>query len=257
MFESVGIYARVSVEHDRDDSIQSQLMLAREWIRRRQAEGQELCEYRCYVDRGVSGTTFDRKGFQEMLRDAVCGRISCIVCKDASRLGRDYLRTGEYIEKILPSMGIRLVLVSEGYDSREKIPGSLEANMRNLMNEWYAKDIGRRVRAVKQVKRQQGHYLGSTAPYGMRVVRRDGIRRLEPDRETAQIVEQMREWRRQGTGITEIQRRLWERGIQPPEEYRKKGQVYGERRKAPRWSRGTIYRILGQIDSCPENGNNT
>lgn len=245
MEQGVGIYARISVEHGGGDSIESQIMLAREWIRRRQAAGETLREYGCYVDRGVSGTTFDRSGFRALLRDASCGRISCIVCKDASRLGRDYLRTGEYIEKLLPSMEIRLVLVSEEYDSQEGMPGSLEGNMRNLMNEWYARDIGRRVRAVKEMKRQQGHYLGSKAPYGMRIVQRDGIRCLEPDMETAGIVEQIREWGRQGTGVAEIQDRLWERGVQPPREYQKSGRVYGQQRKTSRWNRGTIYRILG------------
>ena len=94
-----------------------------------------------YVDSGCSGTTFRRPQFQRMLEDAQEGKINCIVCKDASRIGRDYLRTGEYLEKIFPLMGVRVICVSDGYDSGREMPGSLAGNLKNLMNEWYAKDI--------------------------------------------------------------------------------------------------------------------
>ena len=176
----VGIYARLSVEHGnaKDNSIQNQIRLAKQWLEEQNAKlaqkkirceslsekqkEEEICVAdRCrlqdiYVDSGCSGTTFRRPQFQRMLEDAQEGKINCIVCKDASRIGRDYLRTGEYLEKIFPLMGVRVVCVSDGYDSGREMPGSLAGNLKNLMNEWYAKDIGRRVRLVKQQKKAQG-----------------------------------------------------------------------------------------------------
>lgn len=241
----VGIYARLSTDHGdgRVDSIQSQILLAREWIRHQRESGEDMQECFCYTDIGVSGMTFEREGFQRMLRDAACGRIACVVCKDASRLGRDYLRTGEYIEKIFPSLGIRLVMVSEGYDSLYHMPGSMEGCMRNLMNEWYARDIGQRVHMVKQLKREQGHYLGSVPPYGMRVVWREGIRVLERDEAASEIIGMIGRWRRQGWSLSAIRERLWEKGVQPPRSYHRTGQIYGEPRGVTKWNKSTLRHI--------------
>ena len=218
----VGIYARLSVEHGnaKDNSIQNQIRLAKQWLEEQNAKlaqkkircerlsekqkEEEICVAdRCrlqdiYVDSGCSGTTFRRPQFQRMLEDAQEGKINCIVCKDASRIGRDYLRTGEYLEKIFPLMGVRIVCVSDGYDSGCEMPGSLAGNLKNLMNEWYAKDIGRRVRLVKQQQRERGCYLGSRAPYGWQIIYCDGRRGLEKDPAAYEVIKQMAERRQQG-----------------------------------------------------------
>lgn len=242
----VGIYARISVEHGahRADSIESQILLARAWIREQQKCGNALEEYCCYTDRGYSGTGFGRPAFQEMLRDARAGRIQCIVCKDASRLGRDYLQTGEYMEQIFPLLGVRLVCISEGYDSGRDMPGSLSASLRNLMNEWYARDIGRRVRLVKEQKKRQGEYLGSRAPYGYRISREDGKRVLAEDPEAIRIVWNMLCWQREGMKPAEIRKKLQEQGVNPPAEYQKTGRIYSEEPPAKKWDSSTIRHVL-------------
>lgn len=242
----VGIYARLSVEHrnEKDNSIENQILLAREWMTQKKAEGEKLEEYRCYIDKGYSGTTFHRPEFQRLIKDAGNGNIQCIVCKDYSRLGRDYIRTGELIEKIFPVWGIRLVCISDGYDSRQGMPGSLEGNMRNLLNEWYAKDIGRKVHLVKQQQKDDGNYLGSSAPYGYCIVHREGKRVLEEDNETIQIVHWICQMQNQGSSIEDIRRQLHRMEVNPPAEYRKSKMVYGKTGKVKKWDRSAVQRVI-------------
>lgn len=223
-----GIYARLSVEkgNAKDNSIENQILLARTWI-----QGQpELQEGGCYIDLGFSGRTFQRPQLRKMFQDMERGRLQCLVVKDLSRFGRDYLTVGEYLEKIFPRMGIRVVSLGEGYDSRNQMPGSLEGGIRNLMNEWYARDIGRKVRMAKAQQRQEGCYLGSCAPYGFRIVRKDGKRVLEEDDGTGEILLQMNELYLEGRSYREIQTWLLENGIATPAQYRKSGCI---RMKSP------------------------
>ena len=111
----VGIYARLSVEHgnEKDQSLEQQIRLAREWLRKENDRCDQYVLYDVYTDLGYSGTTFDRPAFQRMLADAGEGKIQCILCKDASRIGRDYLKTGEYLEKIFPLLGVKVVCISD------------------------------------------------------------------------------------------------------------------------------------------------
>lgn len=249
--QKVGIYARLSVEHgnEKDNSIENQVLLAREWLRRQSDQEGQLREYKCYIDRGYSGTSFARPAFLQMLEDAREHKIQCIVCKDYSRLGRDYLRTGEYIEKIFPTWGIRLVCISDRYDSSQGLPGSLEGSMRNLMNEWYARDIGRKVRMVKQQKKKAGNYLGSKPPYGYRIVHRYGRRLLSEEPETFQVVKWICQERKEGAGLEQICRRLQEKGINPPGEYQRTGKIYQEGGMAKKWDKSTLRQMIQRSQS--------
>lgn len=241
----VGIYARLSVEHgnEKDQSLEQQICLAKQWVRQKNKitnmkencrNGQENDQYTIYdiyTDMGYSGTTFERPGFQRMLADAENGSIQCILCKDASRIGRDYLKTGEYLEKIFPMLGVKVICISDSYRNmgdewKYEMPGSLSGNLRNLMNEWYAKDIGRRVRLVKQQKKAQGEYLGSVSPYGWRIDRRDGKRILVPDEQVKDILSLMDCLRQKEMSYGLIADVLNQKGIQTPQEYRKSGRVY-------------------------------
>lgn len=240
-----GIYARLSVEHgnEKDQSIEQQIHLAEQWIRQRNTSSGRKedhpmgCEentyriYDIYADMGYSGTKFERPGFQRMLADAQNGRIQCILCKDASRIGRDYLKTGEYLEKIFPMLGVRVICISDQYGDvqnewKYEMPGSLAGNLRNLMNEWYARDIGRRVRLVKQHQKAQGEYLGSEPPYGWKIDRRDGKRKLVPDKQLEDILSLMVSLRQKEMSYGQIADILNQKGIQTPQEYRKSGMVY-------------------------------
>lgn len=242
----VGIYARLSVEHGnkKDWSLEEQIRLAKQWIyeRNRMLEGSKegspaekkhhiYTIYDVYMDMGYSGTTFERPGFQRLLADAEKGNIQCILCKDASRIGRDYLKTGEYLEKIFPMLGVRVICISECHTVEEnmwkcEMPGSLAGNLRNLMNEWYARDIGRRVRLVKQYKKSQGEYVGSVAPYGWKLDIQEGKRILVPDEQLENVLCLMEVLRQKEMSYGQIADILNQRGIRTPQEYRKSQKVY-------------------------------
>lgn len=251
--EMVGIYARISVEHRnrKEESIENQVLLARKWIKKQEQQRNPLKEYKVYEDSGYSGTNFSRPALKELLQDARNGKIQCILCKDSSRLGRDYLQTGELIEKILPAWGIRLVCISDRYDSSLGMPGSLEGNLRNLMNEWYAKDIGRKVHLVKQQKKKEGNYLGSVAPYGYEIIWKNGKRALQEEPGSIRIVHQICQWHQQGKTIEEISHLLQIRGILTPTEYRKQGKIQEKESMVKKWDRTTLHRIITHQRGLP------
>ena len=137
---SVALYARLSVEKDgcKSDSIESQFMIMENFIK----DKPELSQYQKYFDRGVSGTTFTRPDFMRMMDDVKAGRINCIIVKDLSRFGRDYLETGNYIETVLPFLGVRFISVNDHFDTVEDCNGNkgLGISLMNLVNDMYAKD---------------------------------------------------------------------------------------------------------------------
>lgn len=137
---STALYARLSVEKDgcKSDSIESQFMIMENFIK----DKPELSQYQKYFDRGVSGTTFTRPDFVRMMDDVKAGRINCIIVKDLSRIGRDYLETGNYIETILPFLGVRFISVNDHFDTVEDCNGNkgLGISLMNLVNDMYAKD---------------------------------------------------------------------------------------------------------------------
>ena len=138
----VALYARLSVEKDgrKSDSIESQFMIMENFIKERP----ELTHYQKYFDRGVSGTTFTRPDFMRMMDDVRAGKIDCIIVKDLSRFGRDYLETGNYIETILPFLGVRFISVNDHFDTVEDYNGNkgLGISLMNLVNDMYAKEHG-------------------------------------------------------------------------------------------------------------------
>ena len=118
-----------------------------------------------YVDDGVSGTTFDRPGFNEMLQDIETGTIDMVITKDLSRLGRDYIKTGFYIEDYFPKNNIRYVSVTDGVDTYIDSTNNDITPFKAIMNDMYAKDISRKIRSVYKEKQRQGEYLCSTPAY--------------------------------------------------------------------------------------------
>ncbi len=139
---SAGIYARLSVDSDerKNESIETQIEIAGQFIR--QQADMEL--YGSYTDLGRTGTNFEREGFEQMMRDVRTRKIDCIVVKDLSRFGRNHIEAGNYIEKIFPFLGVRFVAVTDKFDSLSA-SGKDEAfgvNLKNLVNEMYARDIG-------------------------------------------------------------------------------------------------------------------
>lgn len=121
-----------------------------------------------YVDDGYSGTDFNRPAFQNLMEDCKAGRINCIVVKDLSRLGRNYIETGRYLERIFPLLGIRFIAVTDHYDSFQSDSGSddIIIPFKNLINDTYCRDISVKIRSQLDLKRRNGAFIGSFAGYG-------------------------------------------------------------------------------------------
>ena len=117
-----------------------------------------------YVDDGVSGTTWERDGFKAMMADIEDGKVATVITKDLSRLGRDYLKTGELIELIFPDYDVRYIAINDGVDTF-KSENELMA-FKNIFNDWYARDTSKKIRAVQKAKAQAGKPLATHPPYG-------------------------------------------------------------------------------------------
>lgn len=159
-------YLRLSAE-DRDRtesiSISGQRELTREYM-----ESHGLRFVKEYVDDGWSGTDFNRPAFQELITDCKAGVINCIVVKDLSRLGRNYIETGRYLERIFPLMGIRVIAITDHYDSFQssRDEDDLIIPVKNLINDSYCRDISAKVRSQQDLKRRNGEFIGSFAGFG-------------------------------------------------------------------------------------------
>lgn len=160
--QTVGIYCRLSKDDNtgvESNSITNQKMYLTDYVKQR---GWVI--YKIYIDEGKSGTNFDRDGFKEMISDIETKRIDCVVVKDLSRLGRNYLDSGYYIEKYFPEHRIRFIAVNDSLDSND---GENDFGpFKNIINEWYAKDISKKIKFSFSVKAKQGTLLQGFAPYG-------------------------------------------------------------------------------------------
>lgn len=238
-------YARLSVEDSKTpdcDSIENQLSLVRNYI-----EGKlYLTQTAEYIDNGVSGTRFDRPEFMRMVSDMRAGKIDCIVVKDLSRLGRNYLETGDYLEKIFPFFGIRFIAVTDGYDSMDSSAADdgLIVPLKNLINEAYAKDMSKKVSTAIGIKQRQGKFIGCRAAYGYRKSPEDK-NQLIIDKEVSGIVVRIFECKAAGMGDGAIARMLNEEGIASPMRYKyEKGLIKNERYADSLWNDGTIAAMI-------------
>ena len=121
-----------------------------------------------YVDDGISGTTFDRPSFNELLQDIENQNINMVITKDLSRLGRDYIKTGFYIEDYFPKNNVRYVAITDGIDTYIDSTNNDITPFKAIMNDMYAKDISKKVRTALTAKKQAGRFIGSSAPFGYR-----------------------------------------------------------------------------------------
>lgn len=239
------LYARLSAdEHIRDagTTIENQLCLLREYVK----DKPYLQVTEEYTDDGVTGIRFDRPGFMRMTGDMREGKIDCIVVKDLSRLGRNYLETGDYIEKIFPFFGVRFIAVTDGYDSAcpDATGEGLTVPLKNLINDIYAKDLSRKVCSAHYTKQRQGKFIGASAPYGY--VKSPGDHNLLiVDEEARDTVWNIFHWRADGESLTAIARRLNDNGIPCPSKYRYlKGWVKKDRVPSGLWQVSSLSRIL-------------
>lgn len=248
---SAGIYARLSVDAEngtceqirKNESVETQVEIAKEFISRQ--GNMEL--YDCYIDMGKTGTNFKREGFERMMRDVRMRKIDCIVVKDLSRFGRNHIETGNYIEKIFPFMGVRFIAVTDNFDSMNPSGQNeaLNVDLKNLVNEMYAKDIAIKVKSSKKAKWEQGSYTGGIPPYGYRAEWIGDKKCLFVEETTSDIVRKIYELFLSGRSMREIIVWLYENRVARPIMYHSTGQIYcQEKEKLEQWSRSTVKIML-------------
>ena len=239
---NAAIYARLSVKgiEKKAQSIKNQILICSEYIN--QSEDIKLKE--CYCDYGKSGMNFNRPEFKKMYADITVGKIDCVVVKDLSRFGRNHIDVGEYLQKIFPMLDVRFISVTDGYDSIYDTDGRKEfsVNLKNLVNELYAADISVKVKYAKEIRREEGHYLGSVPPYGFKIIYENDIRTLKEDENSYQIVCFIEKQHKEGRSVREIVEILYDMKINPPMEYFKSGDIINKETK--KWCESSVRNIL-------------
>lgn len=180
------LYCRLSCDDDNDGeslSIENQKKLLTQY-----ADEKGFLNTRFYVDDGISGTTFERDGFKAMLNDVQNGEVKTVIVKDMSRFGRDYIQVGMYTEILFPQNNVRFIAINDSYDSangdNDFIP------FKNIMNEWYAKDTSKKIKAVNRAKARAGEHLTSNVPYGY-IKNPDNPKQWIIDEEAAGVVREI------------------------------------------------------------------
>ena len=204
-----GLYARLSEETEENReraTVETQMELLRKFA----AEREDMVIAKEYADISCTGTNFERPGFEEMMRDMRDGVIDCIVVKDLSRLGRDYVETGNYIERVFPFFSVRFIAVTDGYDS-ERPGGELVMPLKNMVNEMYVKDLSKKMKSAYRAMWQKGEYSSGSVPYGYV---NEG-RRLQPDDGAKEIVQEIFRLFLQGSSLKEIARILSAKTVNP------------------------------------------
>lgn len=252
----VAIYARLSVDREekKSESIETQIDIIKAYI----AEHPELANYREYIDKGYSGTTFHRPAFEEMMEAVKAGMVNVIIVKDLSRFGRNDLETSNYLETILPFMQVRFISVNDNYDSDNKVDSgkALEIALKNLVNDMYAKDISRKIATTRRSDMERGRFLGREAPYGYLIDQNDKNNHLVIDEAAAEVVREIFDMALSGESMRSIAAGLTAKGYAVPGEYKKTGclmrqdentddvELKSPRIKKKEWYIGTVHNIL-------------
>ena len=231
------IYARLSNENngrEDDESIQNQIALVHSYLLDH-ADEFELAE--TYADNGRSGTNFDRPEFLRMMDDVNHGRIGCIMVKDLSRFGRNYVETGVYVENVLPKLGVRLIAVNDSFDSsRESDRLGVTVPMKNMINETYARDVSRKMFIANRVRRMKPDVL-PLGPVAYGYKKDESGKRLIPD-ENADYVRVAYQWRIMGVSFVEIADRLNLIGAPVP------GRLMKGEKGGTEWTRSGVCKML-------------
>ena len=240
---NVGIYIRLSQE-DKDKKYESdsESVINQKELLRGYVKNNNFNLVKEYVDDGYSGTDFERPGFQNMLEDINNKKINCVIVKDLSRLGRDHVMTGYYIETFFPENNIRFISILESYDSFKNQASNDSSTFIIACNDYYSKQNSIKIRNVLNEKRKNGKFVGSLPCFGYM---RDPLDKghLVPNPETAPIVKNIFKWRADGIGPTEIANRLNKANIVTPSGYKKTN--YSSRLiDRDNWNISTVKKIL-------------
>lgn len=240
-----GIYGRLSAEdngYKTKDSIQNQILFLKEYVEKNE---DEIILIDTYIDNGSTGTNFERTEWNRLIADIKAGIIDCVIIKDFSRMGRNYIEVGNYLEKIFPFLGVRVIAVNENFDSKKN---SFESSMlmnslTNIVNEYYARDISRKVTQTKRTMQKKGEYASGVLPYGYN--KEDGGKKFVVDPDSACVVKKIFEWRVQGKGCVCIANYLNELAVPSPGMYRyMNGNNSFKRSKDAKWKSKHVAGIL-------------
>ena len=205
------LYIRLSVEFNgrRGDSLETQQQIMEAYL----ALCPDIEVVAVYTDNGTTGRTFERRAFQQMLDDVERGRINCVVVKDLSRLGRNAIDRGYYIEKYFPLHQVRFIAVNDQFDSenKENSGSHLIVPLKNMINEAYAADISKKVKAQQRQAMQDGAFVGARPPFGYKKAP-DNCHKLLVNEDTAHIVRQIFQWTADSVSLNEVVKRLNQHG---------------------------------------------
>ena len=248
-----GLYFRLSKEDgDKDDeskiesdSISSQRLIVEDFL----AENLDIASFSEYIDDGYTGLNFERPDFQRMLEDIRLGNINCIIVKDLSRFGRNYLEAGQYLDIFFPIMNVRFISVNDTIDSY-LFPSSvnnISVSFKNVMNEEYCRDISKKIRSTFVAKRENGEYICGFPLYGY-IKDPEHKGQLLIDKEAADVVHNIFVWYSEGMSVRMITFKLNDMGIVNPITYkRKKYSTFNRKTSSPCWCMQTVKSILENI----------
>lgn len=212
----VGLYIRLSKEDDREgqsESVANQLSMLTEF-----ASQQRLDVYDTYIDDGWSGTNFDRPAFQRLIADIEAKKVNMVITKDLSRLGRDYIMTGHYMERYFPEHRVRYLSLLDGVDTGVDSTANDITPFRAIMNDMYAKDISKKISSVKHDKQRKGLFIGGKAVYGYKLHPTEK-NKIIIDEEAAPIVRRIFQMALEGMSCRQIAVRLNGEGVPTPAAY--------------------------------------
>ena len=240
---NTALYCRLSLDDGNvgeSGSIQTQKIILEEY-----AKSHNFKIYDIYLDDGYSGLNFNRPGFQRMLQDIENGKVDLVITKDLSRLGRNYIETGYYTENYFKDNGVRYIAINDGIDTIND--NNDIAPFKNILNDMYAKDLSRKVKAAKRSRNQKGLYTAAQVPYGYKKDPLDN-NHLIVDEEVRPVIKLIYKLALQGYGCPKIARILTEKGIYTPGYYKRiKGDVRFASFKNKGWTYVTVRKILGDV----------
>lgn len=236
---NVAAYIRLSKEDEKkgeSESIINQKELIKKYI-----EENKLGECKYFVDDGYSGGNFERPQFKELIKEIEKGNVSTVITKDTSRLGRDFIETSHYMFNYFPEHNIRYIAILENFDTAN--PNGVEDMIpfQTIINDWYLKDISKKIKSVRQNKMRQGLYMGSTVPYGYKRSKENNCK-FEVDEYSSRIVKRIFKMRLEGMTPTMIARKLSDEKIEPPSIYY--GKNINKTCTTYLWGLSTIKQIL-------------
>ncbi|HFZ6655044.1 TPA: recombinase family protein [Streptococcus agalactiae] len=244
-FYKAGIYTRLSSERkeewrEKSSSIETQVLCCKEY-----ALKENIKVVNIYTDYEYSGTNFERPQFQEMMQHIRERRINCIIIRDLSRLGREYLEMGRLIDKVFPFLGVRFISVNDKVDTVKDLDSkkSFEVTLKNIVNDMYAKDISVKIKTSKHNRARNGYFIGSVPPYGYKVVKLKEGQKLEVDENVRFIVEEMFQLTLEGKSQYEVAKHFNTKGYATGMVYYKTGRIYRQDGD-PQWNKGTISKML-------------